>query len=83
MMKLRIPSIFFFISILISQTSVAQTPVVLEQIQSFSYILPNADYWKLDKKATLQIRDALEKNLFNTMSLQLNKEWQDGELCWY
>ena len=69
MMKLRIPSIFFFISILISQTSVAQTPVVLEQIQSFSYILPNADYWKLDKKATLQIRDALEKNLFNSKKL--------------
>lgn len=81
MMKLRIPSIFFFISILISQTSVAQTPVVLEQIQSFSYILPNADYWKLDKKATLQIRDALEKNLFNTMSLQLNKEYPTKTLA--
>ena len=75
MMKLRIPGIFLLISILISQITFAQTPVVLEQIQSYSYILPNADYWKLDKKAALLIRDALEKNLFKSMSLNLNKDY--------
>jgi hypothetical protein len=74
-MKLRIPGIFLFLSILISEFTFAQTPVVLEQIQSYSYILPNADYWKLDKKAALQIRDALEQNLFKSMSLKLNKDF--------
>lgn len=75
MMKLRKFLITLFICILISQLNNAQTNVVLEQIQSYSTILPNADYWKIDKKAALQIRDALENNLFKSMSLHLNKDY--------
>lgn len=74
-MKLRILGIIVFINIFLSNHSNAQTQVVLEQIQTYSTILPNADYWKLDKKAGLQIRDVLENNLFKSLSLQLNKNY--------
>lgn len=74
-MKHPLRCILLFAIICCSQFSFAQTPVVLEQIQSYSTILPNADYWKIDKKAALQIRDALEKNLFKSMSLDLQKAY--------
>ena len=80
-MKLRIFGIFLLIGILISQFTQAQQSVVLEQIQTYSTILPNADYWKLDKKAALQIREAMEKNLFKSMSLDLNKDYPTKTLA--
>jgi len=80
-MKLRILGIIVFINIFLSNQSNAQTPVVLEQIQTYSNILPNANYWKLDKKAGLQIRDVLENNLFKSLSLQLNKNFPTNILA--
>jgi len=80
-MKLRIFGIFLLIGILISQFTQAQQSVVLEQIQTYSTILPNADYWKLDKKAALQIREAMGKNLFKSMSLDLNKDYPTKTLA--
>lgn len=74
-MKLRIQGFIFLIGLIISSNNVAQSQVVLEQIQSYSTILPNADYWKLDQKNALLLRDALEKGLFKSMSLNLNKNF--------
>ena len=74
-MKLYIPSCVLFLALFFTNLTNAQTQVVLEQIQTYSSILPNADYWKIDKNASLQIRDALEKGLFKSMSLDLVKDF--------
>ena len=73
-MKLYILGFVLFTSLLFNSATSAQSPIVLEQIQSYSSILPNADYWKLDKNASLQIREALEKGLFKSMNLNLVKD---------
>ena len=62
-MKLRIQGFILWTGLIISNSNVAQTQVVLEQIQSYSTVLPNASYWKLDQKNALQLRDALERGL--------------------
>ena len=75
LMKLYISGCILFIGLFFTNSTNAQTQVVLEQIQTYSSILPNADYWKIDKNASLQIRDALEKGLFKSMSLDVVKDF--------
>jgi hypothetical protein len=74
-MKLRIQGFILLTGLIISNSNVAQTQVVLEQIQSYSTVLPNASYWKLDQKNALQLRDALERGLFKSMSLNVVKNY--------
>lgn len=80
-MKLYIKGFILSIALIISNTNNAQNEVVLEQIQTYSTVLPNADYWKLDQKAALQIRAALENGLFKSMSLNLNKNYSTNLLA--
>lgn len=74
-MKLYIKGYILIIGLIISNKINAQTQVVLEQVQTYSSVLPNADYWKLDQQAALQISTSLEKGLFKSMSLDLNKNY--------
>ena len=74
-MKQYISSCILLFGIFFTSTTHAQSQVVFEQVQTYSSILPNADYWKIDKKAALQIREALEKGLFKSMSLNLAKDF--------
>ena len=59
---------FFFLCCISLQTK-AQNKVAVETIQSYSTILPNANYWHLNVKNRDQILAALDSGLFKSLLL--------------
>lgn len=67
-------SILFICFLFLAPKTRGQNKVVLEEIQTYSNILPNAQYWRLNAQNSAAIITALDNHLFADLSMERQKE---------
>ena len=73
-MQSKITKWFLACLVLLTLQTKGQNNVVLEQIQSYSNILPNATYWRLNAQNSSQIIEALDSGILQAISMHRVKD---------